>query len=271
MERMVLAPRYSILAEDLRQRIRDGEFKPGDKLPSEAQLCSAYGLSRGTVVKALENLVSDGIVHRRQGVGRFVARPSLHRQSGKLQSFTQSASADGLTSKQTLIAFGPASGARARQFQCDEPAVFLERVRTVESAPCAVHRSIIPLAVASKVPALTDSGCAMRNHPNFSLYEALDRAGFRVVDATERVTSRLASSEEAGHLDVTDTAPVMVVFRLSYDATGRLVEAVEAIYLSEYYSYDLRLVATPVKVSSTAESNVRSLGGRLVGQKKEMG
>ncbi|MDE0305168.1 MAG: GntR family transcriptional regulator [Albidovulum sp.] len=263
---MALAPRYSILAEELRRRIRDGEFKPGDKLPSEAQLCSAYGLSRGTVVKALEKLVADGVVHRRQGVGRFVARPSLHRQSGKLQSFTQSASAEGLTSKQELIAFGQASRDRARQFQCDEPAVFLERVRAVEGAPCAVHRSIIPLAVARRVPALTETGSAIRNHPNFSLYEALDQAGFRVVEATERVTSRLASSEEADHLNVAETAPVMVVFRLSYDATGRLAEAVEAIYLSEYYSYDMRLVATPIEVTAAAERNVRSLGGRLVGQ-----
>ena len=266
MEKTALAPRYSILEEELRGRIRDGEFKPGDRLPSEAQLCLAYGLSRGTVVKALEKLVADGVLHRRQGVGRFVARPSLHRQSGKLQSFSQSASAEGLKSQQAIIAFGKASRERARQYQCDEPAVFLERVRTVEGVPCAVHRSIIPWAVARNAKALTELGSAMRSHPGFSLYEALEQAGFRVVEATERVTARLASSEEAGHLNVAETAPVMVVFRCSYDANGRLVEAVEAIYLSEYYSYEMRLVASPSAVREASESNVRSLGGRLIRQ-----
>ncbi len=269
MERLAHAPRYLVLADELRRRIRDGEFKPGDRLPSESQLCLANGVSRGTVVRAIEKLVADGIVHRRQGVGTFVARPSLHRQSGKLLSFSRSASAEGLKAQQSLIAFGRASGDRARQFRCDLPAVFLDRLRSVEGAPCAVHRSIIPWAVASKVKALGDFGDAVRSDPVFSLYAALDEAGFEVVEARERITSRLAGCEDAGHLNVAETAPVMVVFRRSYDATGRLVEAVEAVYLSEFYSYDVRLVASPGVVPESSDRNARSPGGRLVGQQEE--
>ncbi len=266
MERLSLAPRYQILAEELRRRIGTGEFKPGDRLPSETELCSANGVSRGTVVRAIERLVADGIVHRRQGVGSFVARPSLHRQSGQLLSFSESASAGGLTSEQTLIAFGQASRERARQFQCDVPAVYLDRIRSIEGAPCAVHRSIIPGAVAGKVEALHDLEDAARSDPGFSLYRALEAAGFRVVEAQERITSRLAGQEDARHMGVEATAPVMVVFRRSYDATGRLVEAVEAVYLSEVYCYDVRLVAPPSVVPTDSGIQTRSPGGRLTGQ-----
>ena len=245
MEQYAHAPRYIVLADMLRRRIEAGEFRPGERVPSEAELASANGVSRGTVVRAIEKLVSDGIIHRRQGVGSFVARPSLHRQPGKLLSFSRSASARGLTSQQELIAFGPASPERARQFRCDAPAVYLDRLRSVDGVPCAVHRSIIPMAVASRLDALCDSGEALRSAPDFSLYAALEAGGFRVVEAMERISARLAGGEDGRHLGVEASSPVMAVFRRSYDATGRLVEAVEAVYLGEYYSYDVRLVAPP--------------------------
>ena len=266
MEQLAYAPRYIVLADVLRRRIQDGEFKPGDRFPSEAELCSANGVSRGTVVRAIEKLVADGIIHRRQGVGSFVARPSLHRQSGKLQSFTQSAFAKGLKSQQALIAFGRASNERARQFQCDTPAVYLERLRSIEGVPCAVHRSIIPETVASKLEALGDFGEVQRNDPDFSLYRSLEAGGFKVVEAQERISSRLAGHEDAEHLRVEETAPVMVIFRRSYDATGRLVEAVEAVYLSEYYSYDVRLVASPGAGAEPSGMHLRSPGEEQTGQ-----
>lgn len=260
MEQLAYAPRYIVLADVLRRRIQDGEFQPGDRFPSEAELCSANGVSRGTVVRAIEKLVADGIIHRRQGVGSFVARPSLHRQSGKLQSFSQSASAKGLKSQQALIALGRASHERARQFQCGTPAVYLDRLRSIEGVPCAVHRSVIPETVASKLEALGDFGEVQRIDPDFSLYRSLEAGGFKVVEAQERISSRLAGREDAEHLKVEETAPVMVIFRRSYDAAGRLIEAAEAVYLSEYYSYDVRLVASPGAGAEPSGLHLRSPG-----------
>ncbi len=242
MEQFSYPPRYIILADVLRRRILDGEFKPGDRLPSESELCSANGVSRGTVVRAIEKLVADEIIHRRQGIGSFVSRPSLQRQSGKLLSFTQSASAKGLKSQQVLLAFKQASQGRARQFHCDTPAIYIERLRNIEGVPYAVHRSIIPQTVANNLKPFGEFGEELRNDPDFSLYKSLETGGFKVVEAHERISSRLAGPEDAEHLQVEEITPVMVIFRRSYDATGLLVEAVEAVYLSEFYSYDVRLV-----------------------------
>ena len=261
MDQPAYSPRYVLLAGELRRRIKDGEFRPGDRFPSESELCTDNGVSRGTVVKAIEKLVADGIIHRRQGVGTFVARPSLHRQSGKLLSFSMSASAKGLSSEQEVIAFGRASSERARQFQCDTPAVYLDRLRRIQGVPCAVHRSIIPFSVACKLAALSDVGDSLRNDPEFSLYRALEAGGFRVAEAWERITSRLAGHKDAGHLKVAASAPVMVIFRRSYDAAGRLVEAVEAIYTSEFYSYDVRLVAPSGVAAESSDPRGRSRGG----------
>lgn len=60
------------LAENLGKRIADGDFKPGDKLPSEHEMVVAYGVSRSVVREAISNLKAAGVVSARQGVGIFV-------------------------------------------------------------------------------------------------------------------------------------------------------------------------------------------------------
>lgn len=263
MQKLVAQPRYLMLADYLRNQIESGAFKPGDRLPSEAQLCADQGVSRGTVVRAIEQLVGDGIVHRRQGAGSFVARPSLHRRAGNLLSFTESAAGEGKLSQQSLIAFENASSEQVREFDCDGSAVYLCRLRYLDGLPCAIHRSIIPAHVARRIHALNGRDNAVLSDSAFSLYNALDQAGFTVREARERVTTRLANAEETRLLGLIDPAAVMVVFRRSYDGTGRLVEAVEAVYHGEYYTYDMRLVSTPRNVSGQDEPNILSLAGRV--------
>lgn len=252
-----------MLAAFLRQEIERGVFKPGDRLPSETQLCVNHGVSRGTVVRAIEQLVGDGIVHRRQGAGSFVARPSLHRRAGNLLSFSESAAGDGRQSQQKLIEFGEASAEQIREFDCDGPGVYLCRLRYLEGLPCAIHRSIVPLHIARRVDALNAGNNTALSASDFSLYHALETAGHRVCEAHERVTTRLADSGETALLDLDDPSAVMVVFRQSFDGSGRLVEAVEAIYHGEYYTYDMRLLVTPSVVAHEADTKVLSLGGRI--------
>ncbi|HYW23039.1 MAG TPA: GntR family transcriptional regulator [Terriglobales bacterium] len=66
-------PLYQQLRQQLFSRIRRGEFGPGDMLPSENQLCEEYGVSVTTARRALLELVKEGVVRRRMGVGTMVA------------------------------------------------------------------------------------------------------------------------------------------------------------------------------------------------------
>ncbi len=240
MARVANMPRYLSLSEDIQSRIDAGEYRSGDRLPSESELCRAHGVSRGTVVRAIEQLVAEGVAIRRQGSGTFVARPSMHRRSGRLLSFSQTAHSEGRDATQRIIQIAPAGDALAREFHCDLPAVSLVRLRLIDDVPCAYHHSLIPDRVVRTVPAL--QGGEGLQDPHFSLYDAFEKAGCGVVSADERVTARLASEEEARLLDIATPAAVIVVFRRSFDATGALVEAVEAVHHSEFYTYDMNLV-----------------------------
>ena len=67
-------PRYQRLRDDLAARINRNEWRPGDLIPSEAELGAYYGVAIGTVRKAIDQLVSDGVLERQQGRGTFVRR-----------------------------------------------------------------------------------------------------------------------------------------------------------------------------------------------------
>ena len=68
-------PRYQLIRDDLVRRIANGEWTPEQALPTEADLCEAYVVSIGTLRKAIELLVAEGVVTRTQGKGTFVRRP----------------------------------------------------------------------------------------------------------------------------------------------------------------------------------------------------
>lgn len=245
MSRVQSPPRYLVVAEAIRDKIRAGSLNPGERLPSEAALCEAEGISRGTAVRAIEQLVAEGIVIRQQGSGSFVANPSLYRRSGKLLSFSETARAGGHATHQKLIELVVASPEKAREFGCEPPALLMRRVRCIEGVACAIHTSVIPAAVARRVPDLAADDEAARgriSNSDFSLYAALEEAGMPVVEAEERVTTRLAEQDECTLLRSKPPTAVMVVFRRSLGARGELIEAVEAVYRSDFYAYDMHLV-----------------------------
>ncbi|HON73295.1 MAG TPA: GntR family transcriptional regulator, partial [bacterium] len=71
-----LLPVYAKIAEALKEEIRNGHFRPGDKLPTEEELCKIYSVSRGTVRRAFQILESEGTISKRQGIGSFVKNGS---------------------------------------------------------------------------------------------------------------------------------------------------------------------------------------------------
>tara|TARA_R110000751_G_scaffold272764_1_gene373090 strand:+ start:107223 stop:108062 length:840 start_codon:yes stop_codon:yes gene_type:complete len=248
METKKNAPRYLSLADDLRTRIETGDLKAGDRLPSELELSNTYGFSRGTVVKAIEQLVTQGFVNRRQGSGSFVSTRSLHRRAGKLLSFSDTVREDGHRTEQRFLGFRDAEAAEAQEFGVSPPAMVLTRQRMIDGVPCAIHRSLIPQSVFNRLDKPSE-GTGQENGPfaflkapDFSLYALFEKSGFAVGEARERVTARLADSQEAALLEIVQPSAVIVVFRLSYSASHELVEAVEAVYRADYYTYDTHLI-----------------------------
>jgi len=77
IDRRSFEPPYAQLARSIRARIGRGEYRPGDRLPSEAELCSAFGVSPMTVRRAVAELVREDVVVTEHGRGTFVKAPQI--------------------------------------------------------------------------------------------------------------------------------------------------------------------------------------------------
>jgi GntR family transcriptional regulator len=234
-------PRYRRLAERLRAQIAEGSYAPGAQLPTETELALQFDVSRGTVIKAIDQLVAEGIVTKRQGSGSFVTMPSLRRRSSRLLSFTETVDAQGRRASQRVLSYGPADDEQARAMGVLQPAARLVRLRYVDGVACAIHSSIIPQRVMERLPVESLGQILQGGETDFSLYTALRGAGLTIERGAERVSARLATSEEAAALKVSLPVALMVVVRQSFDADGHLIEAAEAVYHADFYTYDLEL------------------------------
>lgn len=242
MDQVSHRPRYQTLAEALRDDIASGRYQFGDRLPSKPELSRAFGVSRGTVVKAVELLVAEGLVMQKQGSGTFVARASLRREPGRLMGFSETVTAQGKTAAQRILSFAPSSEIQSKSLGCFEPAMSLTRLRLVDGVVTSLHACLIPSAIMQTLSEDAIAQMQREGITDFSLYAAFDAAGIEMTSATEYVTARLAEKHEVRALGLPDPAAVMVVTRRSSNALGRLIEVTEAVYQSEYYTYEVNLL-----------------------------
>ncbi|MFR5969493.1 MAG: GntR family transcriptional regulator, partial [Oscillospiraceae bacterium] len=98
-------PLYSQLVSIIKRNISAGTLAPGALLPSEAELCRTFDVSRSTVRQAIGALESEGLVVRKQGRGTFVAEPKMRRRTENVYSFTSEISAMGMVPSSTILEF----------------------------------------------------------------------------------------------------------------------------------------------------------------------
>jgi GntR family transcriptional regulator len=208
-------PAHAQIETALEHAIERGRLSPGDRLPAERDLAERYGVSRMTLRQALGALEQRGRLTRSKGRygGTYVAEP-------KLELTGTSALSD------QLRGLGVAAGARVlsaveRDAEPDEALlgarVFaIERVRLANGEPVALERGAY---AADAFPGLLDQRL------DGSLYELI-RARYDEVPvrAVERLEPGLAHDDEATVLGVAPGAPVMLVERTAFSATGRPLE-----------------------------------------------
>src|SRR5919198_1693870 len=134
-------PLYLQIADQLREEI--GALDSGARIRSEPQLAKDWGVSRFTVAKAVEQLVDEGLITRRQGSGTFVAEAPLRRAPGYLLSFTEAVEAAGHQASHRLLAFGPVEWHDGLPYTPGAALMLLDRLRLVDGKEGARHRPIL--------------------------------------------------------------------------------------------------------------------------------
>lgn len=228
-------PLYRQLTDRLRREV--AKRRPGDRIASEPELAQSLGVSRFTVAKAIEALVDEGLVVRRQGKGTFVAVPPLQRTPIHLRSFTEAVESTGRNSTSELLDYGPTEWRPGLPYGNEESLILIERLRLVDGMPMAIHRSVLSAALVAEVE-LTRIKVA---DPRFSLYRHYEQHGFRIEKGIESLSARRPTPAERRYLRLGADGIVMVVTRRSFGADGRVLDAVDAVHDSRRYSYQALL------------------------------
>lgn len=222
-------PLYLQIAANLKQHIIAGEWREGEAVPSERELCALTDASRVTVRKAIEELISEGLLSRRQGSGTFVNRV-IETKNDALGSFSDEAAARGGISGTIWIARTIArpteDEANILKIGKDIEVVRLGRVRLLDGEPLAIEHAVVPRQF---LPPLDDLGS--------SLYQALETNGNRPVGGTQSIHASLATPTEAGLLSIAEQSAVLRIERVTRNAKGDVVELTRSVYRGDRYKF----------------------------------
>ncbi len=229
------APLYLRLQQVLRRAVETRLIRPHSALPPERDLAADFDVSRITVRKALDGLVSEGLLTRRQGAGTFV-KGVVEKQFSKLTSFSEDmanrgsvarskwlSKSEGGVRPEEALTLGLSPGARVFRF---------ERIRYADDMPMAIEHSVI-------------SGFALDglDYVDCSLYEALELSGNRPVRALQRLRAILFDANQAAMLEIERGAPGLFIERRGYLRDGRPVEMTHSWYRGDAYDFVAELNA----------------------------
>ena len=228
-------PLYRQLEKRIREAINRSRLRADEALPPERELATALNVSRITVRKAIEGLVKEGLLKRRQGAGTFVAS-RVEKNFAQLSSFSEEMRSRGLepesrwlerivgvVTPDEVMSYGLSPGDRIYR---------LRRLRFANGAPMALENSIVP---ERRLPSIDAIGA--------SLYRALEDAGNRPVRAVQRLRAVALSAEHADLLERPEGAPALLVERRGFLDDGQIVEICRTLYCGDAYEMFTELSA----------------------------
>lgn len=201
--------KYVVVRDYLVELVGAG-LSPGDAIPSERELAERFSVSRMTVRQAVDALVVDGLLERRQGSGTYVARPKVDVQS-RINSFSEEMRQRGMIpGTRVLRAEELPAAAEVAMWLGIAPhqrVHFLHRVRLADGVPMSVEKTWVPVDL---VPDLLAQG------PPRSMYEALAEAGLAPTWGEDTIEAVAADAGQADLLGATPGAPLLDIGRRTY-------------------------------------------------------
>jgi GntR family transcriptional regulator len=231
-------PLYRRIESDIRDRIRSGELGPDAQVETEVELMDRYGVSRATVRQALRELVAEGLLEIRRGLGTYVTRRRFEHTIGGFYSFSREIERHGLEPRTRVLRVGvePADDVVGAVLGIGGGTlvVALRRLRLAGDEPLVVETSFLP---AARFPALeaVDFG-------QVRLYDTLtDVYGCRPTRARETFEPVLVTADEAELLGQQRGEPALRVERIAFDQDDIPIEFCRSTVRGDRYRYSVEL------------------------------
>jgi GntR family transcriptional regulator len=242
LDRRSPVPLYRQIEELLRQWIEEGNYKPGDVLPSEPDLESQFEVSRITVRQAIAELVQEGLLERERGKGTFVREPKITQKLNQISSWAETIQAIGMTPRTVESRIEevkpPAWVKRIISPSANGRVTRITRLRYANDEPMCIMTNYIR---SDYVPRLEQEGLISE-----SLYETLERR-YKILlnHAEETVEATVADKMTAEKLKIYEGDPLLIVTRVTYNQLEEPIEVVTVKSRADRYQYSATLTGRP--------------------------
>jgi len=230
-------PLYHQMFSLLRDRILSGEIPCGSRIPTEFELAAAFGVSRITAKRALDELAAEGLVERRRGKGTHV----IHRTRPK----PQHSPLTGLL--ESLEVLADHTQVRLLQYRRSVPP---EPVRILfDGAADEILTNAVRLRMRGEIPFGHYTSWTRTDQPAFSeqalattsRLQLFRSIGIHIRQVEQSLSAVNADAMSALHLQVEPGTALLALERLSYDEEGKLVDLLNILYRPDQFSYRMRL------------------------------
>jgi GntR family transcriptional regulator len=229
---------YVQIRETLRDQIKTGVLKPGQKLPAEDELAAQFGVSRMTVRQGISDLTDEGMLYRRRGIGTFVTQFHVERDHNKLTGYFETAEAEGFRAEVRLLSreVVPAKLmiARALALPETEPVIRIQTLRLANDVPVTIYDEYVPYKLCPEL--LVED---LHSRP---AWQTLEKHGYIIKRAVQRIEARAAEGQVADLLNIDEDAPILFKNRVIYAEDGTPVELVLCHNHGNFYSAKMILV-----------------------------
>jgi GntR family transcriptional regulator len=232
-------PYYSQLKDILLLQIDLGVFKVGSTLPSHAELCAKYNVSKAVVRQTLKELEIDGRIDQRRGKLATVAelkipQDLMQQLSGTYHLMTRLGYYP--TTKVLLnhVIHANESIAERLQLKPGDLVIELERLRFIEDEPFVFMRSYVPYDLCPKIAEIDLTGKSLLN-------ETKREYGYVITSSKRTVEAVIARDEEAKLLRIPKGAPLLLFNSVSYIEDGRSIGTTRALFRGDRARFDVEI------------------------------
>lgn len=232
-------PIYYQLEEEIRLVIKTGKLNPGELLPSEREYAERYNISRMTVRQAINNLASEGLLHRQKGRGTFISEKKFEQDLQGLTSFSEDMRKRGLSPSNKIVSFQLIEStkriAELLQLEIGEKVYEIKRIRFANELPIAVETIYTPKRLV---------GDMNQRNIEESFYHYIEtKLSLKIAYGDQMIESALANEFEIDNLNVHDGDPVLLMKRISYlsDDNATPLEYVKSTYRADKYKFKLQM------------------------------
>ena len=215
--------KYEEIAAAIKQKIADGEYKGNDQLPFEKDLCEMFSASKMTVKKALDSLVTEGLIVKRRGSGTFVKDISKNQIDdlvikNQFAGLTHTMAGHKIKSK--LLDFRIINAdkivAENLKINKDDFVCFIHRVRYVDEKATVIEKTYMPLYLFPTIKKSDAEG---------SIYSYIEEdLKYKIQSSHSTVRARKSESLDIEYLGLESDEPVLEVERIGYLDNGKVYE-----------------------------------------------